>query len=62
MLVIPRKKGEGIVIGDEIIVTVVEIREDKVRLGVDCPKEVPFHRGEVWEAIRRAEEGAEDPQ
>ena len=62
MIVISRKKGESIVINDDIIITVIEIRGDKVRLGIECPKEVPFHRGEVFQAIRRASEGAERPR
>ncbi len=53
MLVLSRKKNESIVINDEITIVVVEIRGDKVRLGVEAPKEVPVHRREVWEAIRR---------
>jgi carbon storage regulator len=53
MLVLSRKKNESIVINDDIVITVVEIRGDKVRLGVEAPKEVPVHRNEVYEAIRR---------
>lgn len=53
MLVLSRKKNESIVIRDDIVITVVEIRGDKVRLGIDAPKEVPVHRREVYEAIRR---------
>jgi carbon storage regulator len=53
MLVLSRHKGESIVINDDITVTVVEIRGDKVRLGVTAPKEVPVHRQEVHEAIQR---------
>jgi carbon storage regulator len=53
MLVLSRKKNESIVINDNITITVVEIRGDKVRLGVEAPKEVPVHRNEVYEAIRR---------
>lgn len=53
MIIITRKKSEGIVIDDDIIVSVVEIRGDKVRLGIERPLEVPVHRGEVFEAIRR---------
>jgi len=60
MLVIPRKKNEAIVVGDDIIVTVIEIRDDKVRLGIDCPKEVSFHRGEVLQAIQRSAEAPEE--
>lgn len=52
MLVLSRKKDEAIVINDDITIVVVEIRGDKVRLGVEAPKEVPVHRREVFEAIR----------
>jgi carbon storage regulator len=51
MLVLSRKKNESIVINNDIVVTVVEIRGDKVRLGIVAPKEVPVHREEVYEAI-----------
>jgi carbon storage regulator len=56
MLVLSRKKNERIVIGDDITIVIVEIRDDKVRLGVDCSKEIPVHRKEVFDAIRREEE------
>lgn len=55
MLVLSRKKNESIVINDDITIVVVEIRGDKVRLGIEAPKEVPVHRREVFEAIRRNE-------
>lgn len=58
MLVLSRKKNESIVIGDGIKLTVVEIRGDKVRLGIEAPKDVPVHRQEVHDAIHRAEGGA----
>lgn len=51
MLVLSRKKNESIVINNDITVTVVEIRGDKVRLGIVSPKEVPVHRQEVYDAI-----------
>src|SRR5436309_2768846 len=51
MLVLSRKKNESIVINNDIIITVVEIRGDKVRLGIVAPKDVPVHRQEVYEAI-----------
>ncbi len=51
MLVISRKKNESIVINDDICITVVEIRGDKVRLGIVSPREVPVHRQEVFDAI-----------
>ena len=53
MLVLSRKKDESIVINNDITIVVVEIRGDKVRLGVEAPKEVPVHRREVFEAIAR---------
>ncbi|MDB5388300.1 MAG: csrA [Planctomycetaceae bacterium] len=51
MLVLSRKKDESIVINDEIIITVVEVRGDKVRLGIQAPRDVPVHRSEVHAAI-----------
>ncbi len=53
MLVLSRKLFETICIGDDITVTVVEIRGDKVKLGIEAPKEVPVHRREVYEAIQK---------
>ena len=53
MLVLSRKKNESIIINDDITIVVVEIRGDKVRLGIEAPKEIPVHRNEVYEAIRR---------
>ena len=55
MLVLSRKKNESIVINNDITIVVVEIRGDKVRLGVEAPKDVPVHRREVYDAIRRNE-------
>lgn len=53
MLVLSRKKNESIIVGDAIV-TIVEIRGDKVRLGIQAPKELPVHRKEVWEAVQAA--------
>lgn len=61
MLVLSRKKNESIVINDDITIVVVEIRGDKVRLGVEAPKEVPVHRNEVYEAIRRNQQTGNGP-
>lgn len=58
MLVLSRKKDECIVINNDITIVVVEIRGDKVRLGVEAPKEVPVHRREVYEAIVRGDDVA----
>ena len=55
MLVLSRKKNESIVINNDITIVVVEIRGDKVRLGIEAPKEVPVHRREVYDAIKRNE-------
>ncbi len=54
MLVLARKKNESIVIRDDVVVTVVEVRGDKVRLGIEAPKDVKVHRREVYDAIRQA--------
>lgn len=54
MLVLSRKKNESIVINDNIKIVVVEIRGDKVRLGIEAPKDIPVHRREVYDAIQRA--------
>jgi carbon storage regulator len=61
MLVLSRKKNESIIINDNITVTVVEIRGDKVRLGIDAPKEVTVHRREVYEAIQNQNKLHEAP-
>ena len=56
MLVLNRKVGEKIVVGDDVEITVVDIHSDKVVLGVTAPKEIPVHRREVFDAIRLHEE------
>ncbi len=53
MLVLSRKKDERIMIGDNISLMVVDIRGDKVRLGIDAPSDISVHRSEVYDAIRR---------
>lgn len=53
MLVLSRQRDESIMIGDNIQITVVDIRGDKVRLGIVAPTEIPVHRKEVYEAIQR---------
>jgi len=53
MLVLSRQRDETIMIGDDIEITVVDIRGDKVRLGISAPSNIPVHRKEVYEAIKR---------
>ena len=60
MLVLSRQRDESIVIGDDIEVTIVDVRGDKVRLGITAPKHVSVHRREVYEAIQREKEQAHD--
>jgi len=51
MLVVPRRQGESVVIADDVIVTVLEVRDAKVRLGIELPEGGTVHRREVYEAI-----------
>ena len=56
MLVLSRQRDESIIIGDNIVITVVDIRGDKVRLGIQAPTEISVHRQEVYEAIQREQQ------
>jgi len=56
MLVLSRQRDESIIIGDDIIITIVDIRGEKVRLGITAPAHVPVHRKEIYEAIKREAE------
>lgn len=58
MLVLSRHRDESIMIGDDIVITIVDIRGDKVRLGIDAPQSVPVHRQEVYMAIKRENQRA----
>jgi carbon storage regulator len=62
MLVLSRKKDESIMIGDEVEITIVDVRGDKVRLGITAPKSIPVHRREVYNAIQREKKAAKEPQ
>ncbi len=53
MLVLSRHLDESIMIGDDVVITIVDIRGDKVRLGIQAPTEIPVHRQEVYDAIQR---------
>jgi len=58
MLVLSRHRDESIMIGDDVVITIVDIRGDKVRLGIDAPQDIPVHRREVYEAIQRENQKA----
>ncbi len=58
MLVLSRHRDESIMIGDDVVVTVVDIRGDKVRLGIQAPAHIPVHRQEIYEAIQREKNAA----
>ena len=58
MLVLSRHRDESIMIGDDVVVTIVDIRGDKVRLGIEAPTSIPVHRQEVYEAIQRENQQA----
>jgi carbon storage regulator len=58
MLVLSRHRDESIMIGDDVVVTIVDIRGDKVRLGINAPQDIPVHRREVYDAIKRENEKA----
>ena len=58
MLVLSRQRDESIIIGDDIVITIVDIRGDKVRLGIEAPTQIPVHRREVYEAIQREQQVA----
>ena len=55
MLVLSRQKDESIMVGDNVEITIVDVRGDKVRLGITAPREIAVHRKEVFEAIKREE-------
>ena len=61
MLVLSRQRDESIIIGDQIKITIVDIRGDKVRLGIEAPTEIPVHRQEVYEAIQRENQRGDGP-
>ena len=58
MLVLSRHRDESIMIGDDVVITIVDIRGDKVRLGIEAHHDIPVHRQEVYEAIKRENERA----
>ncbi len=62
MLVLSRKRDESIIIGDDVVITVVDIKGEQVKLGVTAPKTVSIHRKEVYEAIQRENVEAAKPK
>jgi len=54
MLVLSRKKNEQIMIGDDVVITIVDVRGDKVRIGIEAPAHVPVHRHEIFLALQQA--------
>ena len=62
MLVLSRKMNEAIVIGENIVVTVIDIRGDKIRLGIEAPRHVSVHRREVYERIKPSDTEGQPPR
>lgn len=56
MLVLSRQKDESIIIGDDIKITIVDVRGDKVRLGIEAPREISVHRKEIYDTIQKEKE------
>jgi carbon storage regulator len=59
MLVLSRQRDESIMIGDDVEITIVDVRGDKVRLGITAPKQIPVHRREIYDAIQREKQEKE---
>ena len=62
MLVLSRQRDESIMIGDEVEITIVDVRGDKVRLGINAPKHIPVHRREIYNAIQREKNKDAQPE
>lgn len=61
MLVLTRRAGESVMIGDEVVITVLEARGDVIRLGIQAPRDVQVHREEVWKELQAANREAASP-
>jgi carbon storage regulator len=61
MLVLSRQKEESIMIGDDVEITIIDVRGDKVRLGIKAPRDIPVHRREVYEAIQKEKASNKNP-
>ncbi len=62
MLVLSRQRDESIMIGDDVEIIIVDVRGDKVRLGITAPKCIPVHRREIYDAIQREKAEKKEPQ
>jgi carbon storage regulator len=62
VLVLTRRSGESVMVGDDIVVTVLDVRADTVRLGIQAPRQIAVHREEVYEEIKAANRAAASPQ
>ena len=62
MLVLSRQRDESIMIGDDVEITIVDVRGDKVRLGINAPKHIPVHRREIYNAIQREKTKETQPE
>ena len=62
MLILTRRVGETLMIGDEVTVTVLGVKGNQVRIGVNAPREVAVHREEIYERIKAEEKGEQEPQ
>jgi carbon storage regulator len=61
VLILTRRVGENVVIGDDIVISIVEVRGDAVRIGIQAPRSVSVHREEVWLELQRSNERAASP-
>ena len=61
MLVLSRQRDESIMIGDDVEIIIVDVRGDKVRLGITAPKDIPVHRREIYDAIQREKGQKKEP-
>jgi carbon storage regulator len=61
MLILTRRVGESIIVGDDVTITVLGVKGNQIRLGVNAPKDLSVHREEIYQRIRREQRGATDP-
>lgn len=61
MLILTRRVGENVIVGDDIVISVIEVRGDAVRIGIQAPRSVSVHRQEVWLELQQANAGAASP-